>query len=309
MRVYFLSRERAALKLDGAYAGTCDMFEQFAELDERRGILAELVPGGNRQPLNFFIDKDFFEHPHDYAAVAVAEHARYIYADEFKEKSDGISVLAQKRAGGSLVTVFRQGGIFVAADGADCAVMPLPTQFRDAKIDVCDAAGNTIAAISAGDRLALLCGADMFFCGRAENYECGADIAVTVPLGGCAGLKATLTFEAAEGTFKECRRTVAATRAPADGTEHIAFFEGVLHGADCTTMLDDGISGRADALKDYLGEFVAVIPPDGYICQKYGKRTAGLVYRRQGRLYDIKYFAAEMKDGKIANILPVCQQD
>ena len=40
MRIYFLSAEPAALKLDGQYTGTIDMFERYVEILLDRGAFA-----------------------------------------------------------------------------------------------------------------------------------------------------------------------------------------------------------------------------------------------------------------------------
>ena len=71
MRIYFLSAQPAALKLDGQYAGTTDLFERYAEIDMRRGALAEIIPHDNSLPVNFFIDEKFFECGHPFADTYV----------------------------------------------------------------------------------------------------------------------------------------------------------------------------------------------------------------------------------------------
>ena len=54
MRVYFFSEEPAALKLDGQYMGTIDLFCRYAETEG--GAFAEIEPHSNGKPLNFLLD-------------------------------------------------------------------------------------------------------------------------------------------------------------------------------------------------------------------------------------------------------------
>ena len=56
MRIYFITAERAALKLDGEYAGITDLFERHAECDLSRPTAVEIIPDDDLRPLNFFID-------------------------------------------------------------------------------------------------------------------------------------------------------------------------------------------------------------------------------------------------------------
>ena len=57
MRIYFLSYKPAILKLNGLYVGGIDLFERHINVDLKDSLLAEIVPGDNLQPVNFFINE------------------------------------------------------------------------------------------------------------------------------------------------------------------------------------------------------------------------------------------------------------
>ena len=308
MRIYFITAERAALKLDGEYAGITDLFERHAECDLSRPTAVEIIPDDDLRPLNFFIDEKFFSQSHPFAAVAVSDYAACIYVDGFEDKSDGIEVLAQGYAGGGLVTLFRQGRIYAAYDGAACAMHPLPRAFFGAHISNISAAGQELALIETDRYRAVLYGGELVFCGEAERIEGGEELTVYAPLHGCCDALAKISY-AFDGKFYESGRSVTLRRSPQAGTEHIAMLECVLSGADPSPFLTDELQKSAGALRDYLGEFVAVVPPCNEAVKVLGERAAGLVYRRQGRLYDVKYFICETEGGKVANIYPAEERE
>ena len=119
MRVYFLSYVPAALKLNGIYLGTIDGFERHIELDPNDGVLAEIVPDGNLQPLNFFLNEKFFKSPPKFADVYKTDGDAIVYIREYAAKDISISVIFQTRFAGNLITAFTQGNLYLSIEGAD----------------------------------------------------------------------------------------------------------------------------------------------------------------------------------------------
>lgn len=74
-----------------------------------------------------------------------------------------------------------------------------------------------------------------------------------------------------------------------------AFFESVLIGADFSELLSDELKERAQHIKAFLGDFVSVVLTDR-------PNTCGLVRKKKERLFEVYYFTAEVKDGKIVDI-------
>ena len=74
-----------------------------------------------------------------------------------------------------------------------------------------------------------------------------------------------------------------------------AFFESVLIGADFSEMLSDELKERAEHIKAFLGDFVSVTLTNE-------PQTCGLVRKKKERLFELHYFTAEVKEGKIVDI-------
>lgn len=119
MRVYFLSYKPAILKLNGLYVGGIDTFERHIEIDLSDSVLAEIVPGENLQPVNFFINEKLLFEPPAFMDVYLMDGETLIFIKEYGNKSVNLSVIAQTRFCGNLVTLFSQGGLYLSVEGAE----------------------------------------------------------------------------------------------------------------------------------------------------------------------------------------------
>ena len=170
MRVYFISEKPAALKLDGQYAGTIDLFERYVEIDGARGAMCEIVPHDNFQPLNFYLDENFFYAPHSFADVFTACGEKYIHIDGYDEKG-GLSICAQGYACGTLVTIFRLGGIYAACEAGESNVYPLNDKYCRPEIKEAECGGMKLVAVEGKKRLALFNGSKLVFEGPADKRK------------------------------------------------------------------------------------------------------------------------------------------
>ena len=66
---------------------------------------------------------------------------------------------------------------------------------------------------------------------------------------------------------------------------------------DPSPYLHEKIRGKADSLKEFLGDYRSVVLTDR-------PERVGLVYERKTRVYDVRYFIVTVEDGKISNIAP-----
>lgn len=307
MRVYFLSCKPAALKLNGLYVGTIDGFERSLELDPADRVLAEVVPGENLQPVNFFIDEKFFAAPPDFADVYLMEGDALIYLRVYGNKEPDIKVIMQTRFCGNLVTVFSQGSVYLSVEGAQYTLTPIYRGFADCRAEQVEI-GGLPALILRGDGCAIILSESgkIIFSNRAESVSAGEKLKVRVAFETCTaayaeceyaydGEKLTLVF----GRTEE-------TRPPEKSIMHFAFFESVLCRGDCRKYLHADIAGRAKEISGYLGNFVGVTVPTEKFYLKHGDiPAAGLVYPKSANLYEVKYFGVTYKEDKIDNIYPV----
>ena len=83
--------------------------------------------------------------------------------------------------------------------------------------------------------------------------------------------------------------------------------DSILNG-ESEKYLSEELKNKGSALKNYLGEFTDVALPTEAAISKYGGDAVGLVYPRGGGLFEVKYFIAEQKDGKVTNIYPADEE-
>lgn len=307
MRVYFLSCAPAVLKLNGLYVGRIDSFERHIELDPADKVLAEIVPGGNMQGVNFFLDEKFFSDPPDFADVYLLENDALVYIREYGQKDVKLSVIYQTRFCGNLITVFSQGGVYISAEGAEYTLDPLPVQFLNCRAEQHTLAGRDVLALYGGNKLVIISEhGKIIFKNTVEAAEFGDTLFVRAPFETCTAAKAECIFSYDGERLTQTGGRTVETRPPEPNVAHFAFFESVLTCGDFTKYLDDSLKPKAGDLKSYLGKFVSVtVPTEKFYTLHRNLTAAGLVYPLKSNLYEVKYFAVEMKDGKITNISPV----
>lgn len=306
MRVYFLSYAPAALKLNGLYLGTVDGFERHVEMQPENGVLAEIVPYDNLQPVNFRIDERLFACPPPFADVYLADGEAFIYIRAYEPKAATLNVIYQTRFCGSLVTVFAQGRVYLSVEGAEYTLTPLPQEFCALSAEEKKLAGRDVLALYGGRKLVIISeSGKIIYSNAAEKAEFGSGLSVTVDFETCTAAKAECFFTYdGESLTLVSGRTVE-TRPPEKEIAHFAFFESVLTGGDYEKYLDGDLKKKAGALKSYLGDFVSVTVPTENFYAAHGKiSAAGLVYPQRKNLFKIKYFAVDFSGEKISNIYP-----
>ena len=133
-----------------------------------------------------------------------------------------------------------------------------------------------------------------------ENEELNA----TLPLSNCLGRTAECRYELTEFSCRRISVALRQTRAENGETTDdkialsllpFAFLESVLLGIDYTQFLSKDLLGKAETLRAFLGEFVAVVPTRK-------PNVCGLVRQKADRLYEVESVSLEITDGKITDI-------
>jgi len=307
MRIYFLSYKPAILKLNGLYVGGIDLFERHIELELADSVLAEIVPGENLQPVNFFINEKLLFQPPEFMDVYLMENEALIYIREYGNKNAKISITAQTRFCGSLITVFSQGGCYLSIEGSEYSLLPLPQKFVTAKTEEKMLGGYPVLAIWGGNMLVLISNdGKRIFMNEVENAEFGDFLEVTAAFETCTAAKAVCTYSYDGEKLTQISGKTVETRPPEKNVLHFAFFESVLTCGNYADYLDEELKPRASFLKQYLGEYVGVtVPTEKFYAEHSGVRAAGLVYPKAANLFEVKYFAVDLNGDKISNVYPV----
>ena len=117
MKVYFVSRKPAALKLNGEFAGALDAFERSVNIDLRDKMFAEVCPAGGL-PASFFIDENLLSSPPECMDVYLLGGGEALISlRSFKSADMRLKIIFQTRFCDNLVTIFSQGEIYLSVEG------------------------------------------------------------------------------------------------------------------------------------------------------------------------------------------------
>ncbi|MGN0813668.1 MAG: hypothetical protein ACI4MH_00360 [Candidatus Coproplasma sp.] len=298
---------KAALKLNGCFAGFIDLLDRRAEIDTAVDTLAEIIPADNSQPLNFMLNQDFFVNPPKCAEVYLTGGDAVIYVKNFPPKDGALKVIRQTRFADNLITLYSQGGVQLCCEGQSFELYDMDpafaeSQFREEYVGgkpvLIISAKGCIAAVSEGGKLALN--------SPAESYTCGDMLEIAVRYPTCANIKGICRFSYDGQIFTLADSRAEETRPPERDILHFAFFESVLMHADYSKYLTVELKAKAALLPSFLGDFSAVTLPLAKFYAEHGNiRAAGLVYPKSKNLFEIKYFAVDFRDGLIDNIYEV----
>ncbi len=290
MRVYFLSERPALLFVNGLLLGSVDGFERTAELDPKNGCFLECKPLGGFLPARFRFDESFLIDPPPQVELYFLRGGVSILCKEYLREDGAMHVLLQKRLAGTRFTLFVQGRVQLSMENeTGFHLVDLPDAFERA--DIFEAGEHF--TIEGEDTFCILSRAgEVLLKERGRVIERGRTVVAETPISDSLGHIAVCGWEGGERVSLSLR----ARREPTEATFALALFESVLAGADPAPFLADALREKADALKEFLGPFLFVLP-----CEDPAE--VGLGYQRRERVFDIRYFRVEFEGGKIANIL------
>ena len=317
MRVTFTSAEPCALRLGGIFAGFCSRHEKFADLSPADKIAAEFFPEApDREPLSLLLDEALFSAPPEPCRVYRYEGGAHVHVAGFSGRRRGIQTLSQVKACGALCTLYADGllqaniqsksGFFTA---------PLPECVRTARFLPLSACGKDWIALEGqtdGEDLYLRLFDDTtpLFEEFVLSYEGGNRLKTRRAFRDIAGHISESEWEIQDGLRLALYRVREKDGFDAEKLDArlvpLAFFQTVLAKGDFRKYLSPALLPRAESIGQYLGDFTDVcIPPSVFYLLLGETNAAGLVYPSGERLFDVRFFAAPLEDGKIANLLPL----
>jgi hypothetical protein len=301
MRVYFLYDTPAALKLNGIYIGIIDSFERFVDMEEDN-VLAEIIPDGDLEQINFFICNNFFLSPPPFADVYLMGGDRLIYIRRYAPKDNNIYVVRQTNFCGNKITLFTQGEPNVSLEGQTAYVYNLPSSFADATFKEEKIGGLPVLILQGSGCIAVISSSGkLVFINSADNYFCDDRLHISVNFGTCAQIKGECAFSYDGQSLCLAASKATETAEISDDIMPFAFFESVLTRADCGKYLCGDLSSQTYDLYSFLGNFV--IPPQNFCLSHPDLPTVGLVYVLKDNLYNVRYFSVQIEGGKITNII------
>lgn len=294
MKIYFLSSRPCVLRLGGAYFGRVDTFERFAQITLSDNLFVEFIPE-NALPITFFITEEILHASPCGCETYILRDALVLYARDFSPVDHSLRPIAQISEPNCLATLFVQGEVQLSIQTPEnFFIATLPPSFCQAELsferDLVFVKGSEMLAIfnKAGERL---------FLEKVVSYSVDNDIlSVRIPLIESLGRVADCTYTLSS---TECTRTsFRLLQARTERREELfafAFFESVLIGAAFEEFLDDELQPKAAEIREFLGDFVFVMPTEEENC-------CALLYQKAERLFEAKYFTLSIKNGKIVDI-------
>lgn len=307
MRIYFLSCTPSILKLNGQYAGGVDLFERYTEVDLNDNMLAEIVPGENLQPVNFFLNAELLVAPPEFMDVYLSAYDTTIYIRRFESRDTRLSVIFQTRFEGNLITVFSQGEVYLSVEGKEYLLTPIGGRFKSVSAEQKEIAGYPVLALFGGDGLIIIShtGAQLF-ANEVIFSEFGATFKTGVRFETCTCAEAHCEYSYDGEKLTLISSKTVEKQPPDNRIIHFAFFESLMTFGDFSKYLSTELAERACHLKEYLGKYTGVVTPTEKFCLSHpNEQAAGLVYPEKQNLFKIKYFAVRLADGKIDNIYPI----
>jgi hypothetical protein len=293
MRIYFLSKYPAALYVGGAYFGRVSDFERFAELDLRDGLPVRLE-AERMHPLHFFLTERLPHEPPSGIDVYRLPNGLAVYAHGYQPTDVTLEPIAQTRRGECLATVYRQGGIQLALNTPKGFFnAPLPPSFCECKLFFRQGIAilqspSEIAIFTENGRRILL---ERYLSAEWQDDE----LILQLPLSDHLKRTAICRYRFSE----ECAELISYTLQQGDGNESsllaYAFFESIRIGADFTTFLCEELISNASSVREFLGNFLSVLPTEN-------PTECLLVYRKAERLFDVRRFAVTLEEDKITDV-------
>lgn len=296
--MYFLSSMPCALRLGGVFFGAVDSFERFAEVSLKDNLFVEFIPE-NALPVCFFLNDQIRFTPPVGCEVYILRDGIAVYAKDFPPSDLAFSLIAQRREGKTLATVFKQGRIYFSVQSESGVTTDiLPRDFAECELSFSDGcwllkSPRSLAVYSLqGERLLLE---------NVLSYSVEQGLLrARLPLSDSQRRVADCAWELSD---EGCKRTEFTLKQYAEGENSgvpedlipYAFFESVLIGANYADLLSEALQSKTDLLVDFLKDFTDVILTDD-------PSTCGLIRKKAEGLFEAAYYTVKMEKGKIIDI-------
>lgn len=306
MRLYFLSCERAALKLNGIYMGVIDSFERRIDWDEKT-LFAEMIPDGNAQSVNFFIDEGLFSCPPDYLDIYDLNGEKLIYVRKYAKKSAKMKLIWQTRFEGNLITLFEQNGVFLSVENGQTELYEMDDKFAKSEYSLWDICGATAFLITCEGCLCIISrGGKRAFYNAVDSYALGESLKICVDFKTCTLCRAECEYSYDGYEFALISSKVTERKAVPQEIMHFAFFESLLIGAGAEKYLCPDMAEKLGEIKAFLGGYMGVcVPTESFYLSHGDISVAGLIYPVKAHRFSVKYYGVEKENGLISNIFEI----
>jgi hypothetical protein len=309
MYYYFSADFPAAIKFNGIYYGVISKTVKSIRIDGDCPLVEVCPLTASERQINFIPNTDFLSAPSEGILVTdlrggfLVKILKNFKVGEFK-------ILDQLKASDLAVTAFIENGVKISIETLDGFFADTVDCFADsAKITKFSLEDKTFVAVhfSGSDNLLVVYSLSKqikkVFSRQVKNFSLDGGFYTTEEFVDIAKHTVHSEWKWENDSFTQknksasCKEGFSPTSLP-DAVFPYAFLEELLVGNDVTDYLDDTIKPNANKLKDFLGEFIGIMPPPTF---RTGDEI-GLIFTCGKNKYRVDYITFELIDKKILNV-------
>ncbi len=309
MYYYFYSDTPRAIFLSGVYLGVtgnepkkCDVLSPNAFLEARSTVSPQ-------DCFSFILSSEIIKNPPKDLAVTDLKGA---YLLHFKSRCafSEFKVLKQEKFNDAVATVFLENGVRLSIESvSDFYALTIYDNVESAEIKRLNDKRLIFVSLSLkdfGERIMIFdIGSKIkkLYDKKVTSHDLDSDLVTHTKIKDIKKhvISTTLTFSGAEIIEKDRKITFDKDFSRSKLIDEIipyAFLEDFLVGDNYLEYLSNGVKEKASSLKDYLGAFLAVIPPPLFRAPE----EIGLVYKKAENLYCVEYFIFTIENHLISNL-------
>ena len=308
MYYYFSSAFPAAIKFNGIYYGVISQTVKSINLDGSLTLveICPLVP--NERQINFIPDSEFLASPPD-GILITDMRGGYLIKVEKNYRVEEFSIINQQKFSDLVVTVFTENGLKISIETQNNFFADVINfSARSAEVKRFSLSNEQFIAVflEGEDNLLLVYHIDSqiekVFSRNVSGYSVDGGFYTTEKFKDVAKHVVHSEWDYNKEIFQ---KNTSVERSESfiisELTDKIlpyAFLEEILVGGNPSDFLCDDLKEHANKLKDYLGEYIGVIPPP--IFRK--PTEVGIVFAVGKNKYKVDYCEFEIVNGKIANV-------
>ena len=309
MYYYFSSEFPVAIKLNGIYYGILSDAVKHLRIDAGVPFVELCSLTDEQTGTNFLLSDNFLSCPPPSVTVTDMKGGYMIKLYSTCSKSE-FKIINQKKFNDAVITVFTENGLKLSIETPnDFYAETVKLKCENANIERFKLDNQNFIAVSfiSQKQTLLVYRIDekiqKVFCRTVDDFSLDNGFYTTEIYDDMAKHKCVLewTFDGKNLINNHSKITCSTTFSIDNLHEKLipyAFLECFLVGADTDCYFTETILNNKKHLKDYLGDFIGIMPPPRF----RNIDEVGLIFRLKENLYKVDYFIFELENRKICNV-------
>lgn len=310
MIIYLSTSLHSAIKINGSYVG--QVLNEPISLPININDFIEIVPiGKNCLPFSFIFDDNFLSCPPEKIIITDLNGGYLLTYQNEIINTEEFKVISQKKFNDLVCTIFCDGNVKLSIEtNCDFFAENIAFLVENADIDKLFINGKEFLVIIlyyCKDKELLIFSyngkIEKLLQKKIDKVDYNNTLITEENLLDLAKHNIRCEFIEQDGKFIENNRTVTCSENfninnLSNKILPYAFLEEYLCGGNCHPYLCDNVKDNFEKLKEYLGEYIGIMPPPPF----RDINEIGLIYKLSTQKYKVEYFAFEFENNKIYNI-------